>query len=148
MVEVRVQIIAASRGPGGVDPKLGPLERRLRDFAFTSYRVLSDQTLILGLNSEDTLALPDNRSLEITPRKFERSGKIRVHLHLRNAKQVKLVDAEYAIEPGGDLLVGGMKHADGSLLIALHHNAAHQPLVGEPRTIPSSRPAASTTRIP
>lgn len=123
-VAIQIQIIEASRGPGGIDPKLTGLQKRLRDFSFTSYHLLSEQTLTLSLNTQQTLALPDKRSLEITPRKFERSGMIRIHLHVRSARQVKLVDAEYAIEPGGELLVGGMKHGDGSLIVALRHNMA------------------------
>jgi hypothetical protein len=33
----------------------------------------------------------------------------------------KLVDADYAIAPCKDLIVGGMKQKDGALLDALHH---------------------------
>jgi hypothetical protein len=134
-----------------MDPRLGTLEKRLHDFAFTSYQLLTENTLTLNLNTEYRLGLPDKRSLVIAPRKFERSGKIRVHLHLLNPKQVKLIDAEYAIEPGGELLLGGMKHADGSLLIALHHSTARAPapvpVAVERRPIQTS-PASSTTRIP
>lgn len=122
-VTIQVLVIAASNGPERVDAKLEKLQKRLKDFSFSSYQVLSEHTLTLGLNSEEKVALPGNRSMEITPRKFEKSGKIRVHLHVRSETQAKLVDAEYAIEPGGDLLVGGMKHGEGSLLIALHHGA-------------------------
>ena len=122
-VTIQVLVIAASNTGEGVDPRLEKLQKRLKDFSFSSYQVLTEQTLTLDLNSEEKIALPGGRSLEITPRKFEKSGKIRIHLHVLSESQAKLVDAEYAIEPGGDLLVGGMKHGDGSLLIALHHGA-------------------------
>ena len=123
-VEITVQVIAASNGSRGVDKRLAQLQKRLKDFNFSSYELLSEHTFKLGLNSEETLPLPDGRSLEVTPRKFERSGMIRVHLHVRAENQTKLVDTEYAIERGGDLVVGGMKHGDGALLLALHHQAA------------------------
>lgn len=122
-VEITVQVIAASNGPRGIDKRLLQLQKRLKDFSFSSYELLSEHSFRLDLNSEETLPLPDGRTLEITPRKFERSGMIRVHLHVRAGNQTKLVDTEYAIERGGDLVVGGMKHGDGALLLALHHQA-------------------------
>ena len=123
-VTIDVQVIGASAGPGGLDPRLESLQKRLKAFSFSSYKLISEQTLALTLNGKQTVTLPDNHSLEVTAREVEKSGKIRVHLHVIGGdKQSKLVDTEYAIEPGGDLVVGGMKHEDGALLVALHHHA-------------------------
>jgi hypothetical protein len=122
-VQIEVQVISASAQPGEVDPRLVTLQKRLRDFAFASYRIVSEKSVVLGLKSQEKLALPGNRTLEITPRRFEKAGKLRVHLHLRSDKNAKLIDADYAIEPGGDILVGGPRLEDGTLLVFIHHGA-------------------------
>ena len=75
----------------------------------------------MKLRSEEVLSLPGHRSLEIVPREFERSGKLRVHLHLYNDSHQKLIDADYLVAPGGDLLVGGPRTGDETLLIFIHH---------------------------
>jgi len=120
-VRIDVQVISASSAPGEADPRLAKVSKRLGDFKFASYRLVSEKTVTLGLKSQETLALPGQRALEITPRKFEKSGRLRVHLHLRSEKNAKLIDTDYAIEKGGDLLVGGPKTDDGTLLVFLHH---------------------------
>lgn len=122
-VRIVVQIINASAAPGEVDARLLRVQKRLSDFKFASFRLLSEKSLTLGLKSQETMALPGNRSLEITPRRFEKGGKLRVHLHLKSDKNLKLIDTDYAIEPGGDLLVGGPKMDDGTLVVFIHHGS-------------------------
>lgn len=120
-IPIRVQVIAASRSPGGVDPKLEALRTRLEDFAFASYRMVEETSVESAMKSSTSLPLPGGRTMAIVPLRFASSGKLRVHVTVKSPKQRVLVDAEYDIEPGGDLLVGGMKYKDGALLVAIHH---------------------------
>lgn len=120
-VVIGIQVIAASHEPGGIDPKLRKLSRRLQDFAFTSYRVLDEQRVTLGPRGEKSVPLPGGRQLVVAPRRYEASGKVRLRLTILSPKRSKLVDADYSIEPGGDLIIGGMRLDDDALLVALHH---------------------------
>lgn len=124
-VPIQVQVIAASVKETGkepeIDKRLSRLRKRLSDFAFSSYRLVEEKSLLLALNREESLALPGERTLVITPRAFEKNGKIRVHLLIRSSRATNLVDTDYSIEPGGDILVGGMKLEDGALLVAIRH---------------------------
>ena len=52
---------------------------------------------------------------------IEPSGLIRMHLHVHRPDQNRIVDAVYAIGPGKDLIVGGMRHEGGALIVAIHH---------------------------
>ena len=98
--------ISASAKAGPTDPRLARLQKKLTDFAFASYRLVAEKNVTLRLHSEEVLRLPGRRTLEIAPRQFERNGRLRVHLHLNSEQNEKLIDADYAVEPGGDLLVG------------------------------------------
>jgi hypothetical protein len=120
-VNIRLQVIEGSSSPGEVDPRLEKVRKRLTDFRFASLRLASEKQLKLGLRTREVVALPGDRALEVTPRKFERGGKLRVHLHLKSPANAKLIDADYAIEPGGDLLVGGLASGQEKLLLLLHH---------------------------
>jgi hypothetical protein len=121
-VKIDLLVIAGTMGTGGVDPKLEKIRKRLSDFKYSTYQLLSEQTLALSVNAPQTVPLPDKYTLEVTTLKIEPSGMIRIHLHVHGENQRKLVDTEYAIAPGGDLLVGGMKHEGGALMVALHHH--------------------------
>lgn len=125
-VAITIRIIAASPTKGEVDKRLVKLQKRLSDFAFASYRLLSEQQVVLGLDSKETLTLPGNRVLEIRPLKFEKSGKLRIGILLYGKSEAKLMDADYSIEPGGDILIGGPKWEDGALLVFIHHDSAKQ----------------------
>ncbi len=121
LVHIDVKVVSASRAKGPTDPRLASLQARLSQFAFTSYRLVSEKSSLIKLHSEEVLPLPGHRSLEIVPRGFERSGRLRVHLHLYSGTHQKLIDADYVVAPGGDLLVGGPKTGNATLLIFIHH---------------------------
>lgn len=124
---VRVQVIAATaqegKAPGSeVDERLAPLRSRLGDFAFSTYKLVEEKRLELVLEKQQSLSLPGGRTLHITPKHVEASGKLRVHLLVKSRRARHLVDADYSIEPGGDILVGGMRlKKGGALMVAIHH---------------------------
>lgn len=124
---VRVQVIAATtqegKAPGSeVDERLAPLRSRLGDFAFSTYELVEEKRLQLVLQKQQSLSLPGGRTLQITPKLVEASGKLRVHLLVKSRRARHLVDADYSIEPGGDILVGGMRlKKGGALMVAIHH---------------------------
>jgi hypothetical protein len=126
-VTLDVQIIAPSPAKGEVDKRLTRLSKRMSDFNFQSYRLLSEQPVVLGLDSREKLSLPGNRTLELRPRLFEKNGKLRVRLSLYGKSEAKLVDADYAIDPGGEILVGGPKHEDGTLMVYIRHARTQTP---------------------
>jgi hypothetical protein len=129
-VQIDVRVIAASHGNTGVDPRVETLRRRMsRENAallakYPSSQLLSEQTISLSLNQHQTVQLPENYTLEITPLQIEPTGLIQMHLHVHRPDQDRILDTVYAIEPGKDLVVGGMKHHGGVLLVALHHGGS------------------------
>ncbi len=123
-VAIELQVVEGSMTPDPhPDPALAKLRKRLADFRFASFRLIHERSLKLGLKSREVVSLPGDRSLEVTARKFERSGKMRVHLHLKSPSNRKIVDTEYAIEPGGDLVVGGVNTNSDKLILLLHHGS-------------------------
>jgi len=117
-VTLKVLIIRGST-KGTTTPALAAWQKRLDAYRYTAYQLIQEQDVVLDLKSRETVPLPGGRSLEVRPTKFEKSGKLRVHLHVLSNKQVKLVCADYAIAPGGDLTVGGPRLEEGDALFIL-----------------------------
>jgi len=113
-----VHVIHASKKAGPVDPRLKQLEGQLRAFAFVSYRLHSAQQLTLKAGQKGVVSLPESRSLELTPLGREAAGKLKVRLSI-----AKVVDATYLVSDGGTLIVGGPKHEDGVLILAITQSA-------------------------
>jgi len=126
-VNLTVHVIRASEAPGGVDPQLAPLQKRLSNFRFSSLRLVNETPVSLAVDGRGTIALPGGRRLVVTrlrPRPDDPPQKLRLHLRLSSASQAPqaaLLDADYLIARGGDLLVGGPRLEDGTLLLFLHH---------------------------
>ena len=120
-VTFEVLVIEASSNGTTVDPRLDKLSKRLDRTMFTSFKLLAEKTVSVGLSSNESVSLPEWRRLELKPRKFDRRGGLALFLKLHGKSGAKLVDLEASVQPGGDFMVGGPKMDDGTLLVYLRH---------------------------
>ncbi len=114
-VSIEVQVILASREPGGpIDPAVRPLVRELqRDFAYASYRLLETQRGQVSPQRPWETAIPGGRPLSVA---LVGGDQGRVELQIKTAG----VNTRVMLQRGGaPFLVGGPPHHSGVLFIAI-----------------------------
>lgn len=126
-VTVTIRVIEAKQqGPKQLDPRLADLEKRLTGFSYSQYKLLEERRFELDLHTPAQMELPGARHLLVTPRRIAHDDKIKVHLELTGGTpgaHTRYLHTDYAIQKGATLLVGGPKTEDGTLFIALRHDA-------------------------
>jgi hypothetical protein len=124
-VRVRVRVIQASKKGSEVDPRLKLIHRRLQDdFRFTAYKLVGEHTLDMAFNTPSRVKLPGDRMLKVLAHEVE-PGQRAIKLHVEVEKEGEAtprVHTDYSIEPGGDLVIGGPKHGEDTLLVWLRHD--------------------------
>lgn len=128
-VKIEAGFIAAKSAGEGETKKSLPqnykdVEKRIFElFALDSFELLSAKTLDGAFNVEMTAEIPgkEKRVLKIKVLKGEKKdGKFAVNLKIEG-----LLAADYSVEEGGVLVVGGLKLDDGkSLVISIRLKAA------------------------
>ncbi len=118
-VSLQVQVIYAANQDGGVDTRLGALAENLKKtFRYSMYQLLDAPKGSPGLNETWRTALPDNRSLEITPTGAqEGQHSLTVRVLLADGKVP--VNTVVRLRRGSTVLVGGPSHQKGVLIIAI-----------------------------
>ena len=114
-VPIEVQVIQASREPGGgVDPAIGPLVRELqRDFAYTNYRLLETHRGQVSPQSPWRTVIAGGRDLSVALVKVDGG---RVELHITTPQ----VNTRVSLHRGGrPILLGGPPHGSGVLIMAI-----------------------------
>ena len=119
LVALRVQVIYAANQPGGVDARLGGLVGELqRTFRYSTYQLLEAPKGSAALDQPWRVSLPDNRALEITPTAIQGNQySLRVHVVAGSGRP--LVKTAVRLRRGATVLVGGPKHQQGVLIIAI-----------------------------
>ena len=115
-VSITVKVAHATKKGDQVDPGLEKLKKRMADFGFTSYKLLDTRVLQLAMGAEGTVPLPGGKTFVVRAQQIDQDGKLRVHAHVKGETEVT-----YSIEPGGDLVVGGVPYEDGKLVLLLTH---------------------------
>lgn len=114
-VPIEVQVIQASREPGGaVDPAIGQLVRELqRDFAYTNYRLLETHRGQVSPQSPWRTVIAGGRDLSVALVKVDGG---RVELHITTPR----VNTRVSLHRGGrPILLGGPPHGSGVLIMAI-----------------------------
>jgi len=114
-VAIVVKTVLASNGSKFLDPRLSTLIKELQTvFRYTSYRLLSENPINLGIKETGTVALEGNRSLKITPLRIKGS---RVELRLVILKKRKQIfQTVIQLLNNSSIIVGGPTYKDGYLL--------------------------------
>ena len=118
-VSLHVQVIYAANQEGGVDSRLGALAENLKKtFRYSMYQLLDAPEGSAGLNEVWRTALPDNRSLEITPTGVQ-DGQHSLAVRVLLADGKVPVNTVVRLRRGSTVLVGGPSHQKGVLIIAI-----------------------------
>jgi hypothetical protein len=117
-VQTRVRMIQASNVGSSIDPSLRDVTDQLGSlFNFSSYRLLKDETVTLSPNQPVSIPVHPGRSLELTM--------IKQHLHTVEVRvRIKregtdILDTQVRLAPGRTVSIGGPKHGEGVVIIAL-----------------------------
>lgn len=115
---VSVDTILASRDDSGVDGQLARHIGELQSmFNYTSYRLLSSESLNLKAGQTGTVSLPGGRHLKITPHKI---GGSRADIALQMMKKKRTVfQTKIQLLNHGSLFVGGPKYKNGNLIFKI-----------------------------
>jgi hypothetical protein len=114
-LDIVTRTVLASNQGDYLDPGLGPLVEELRSvFRYSSYRLLGQNRLTLGLNETGTVPLPGKRVLRITPNGIA-GNRAEMQLSiLKNRRQI--FNTVVQLRNGASVTVGGPKHKGGYLL--------------------------------
>ena len=117
-VQTRLRIIEASNVGSSIDPALRDVHGQLGSlFNFTSYRLLKDESLSLVSNRPSEINAHQGVSLEIAltqQKKNEAEYQIRI---LRQGSEI--LNTKVRLSPGRTVLIGGPKHGQGSIILAI-----------------------------
>jgi hypothetical protein len=121
-VALQAQVIYAANQPGGVDARLGSLAENLqKTFRYSMYQLLDAPKGVAGLNQVWRTALPDQRSLEITPTVIQ-EGQYSLTVRVLGSGGQPSVNTVVRLRRGSTVLVGGPAHQQGVLIIAISAN--------------------------
>ncbi len=117
-VQTRIRIIQASNVGSNIDSSLRDVHGQLGSlFSFSSYRLLKDETVALSPDQPVSIPVHPGRSLELTLIKQHRhTAEVRVQI---KREGTDILDTQVRLSPGRTVSIGGPKHGQGTLLIAL-----------------------------
>ena len=120
-VDVAVKIILASNESQYLDPQLNNLVEELQSvIRYTSYRLLEQQQIRLGLKEAGTVMLPNNRFLQIAPIRFLGN---RADLRLAIIKGTqKSFQTNIQLINRRSVTIGGLKYSNGYLLLNIFNS--------------------------
>ncbi|WP_319410023.1 hypothetical protein [uncultured Desulfosarcina sp.] len=115
---ISVETILAARNDNVVDPQLKRHIGELQSmFNYTSYRLLSSESLNLSVGQSGMVSLPGERRLKITPHKIQGN---RADITLRMMKQKRTVfETQIQLLNRGSLFVGGPTYQNGNLIFKI-----------------------------
>ena len=114
-INVAVKTVLASQESKFFDPRLSDLIEELQSvFRYTSYRLLSQDRLTIGMKKTGKVMLPGKRVLEITPMGI-RGNRAELRLVIMRKKQ-QIFQTMIKLRNGGSITLGGPRHKKGYLL--------------------------------
>ena len=117
-VQTRLRIIEASNVGSSIDPALRDVHDQLGSlFNFTSYRLLRDESLSLVPNRPSAINAHEEVSLEITLTKQQKNKAVYQIRILRKGSEI--LDTKVRLSPGKTVLIGGPKHGQGIIILAI-----------------------------
>jgi hypothetical protein len=115
---ISVDTILAARNDTVVDPQLKRHIGELQSmFNYTSYRLISSESLNLSVGQSGMVSLPGDRRLKISPQKIHGS---RADIALQMIKQKRTVfETQVQLLNRGSLFVGGPTYQNGNLIFKI-----------------------------
>lgn len=117
-VGIGIRVILASHQAKGIDARLQDIQKNLGTlFNYSSYQLLQERSFLLSERQSDQFSLADNKELHIQLIQ-EQGGTAEIAVEiLRAGKGIFKTTAK--LKKGGTLLIGGPKHDDGVLILAI-----------------------------
>ena len=117
-ITVDVGSVYASNEGTSIDPALKTIREKLHSmFNYTSYRLLSSQSLNLQVGQSGMVSLPGNHRLKITPHQIHDS---RADIALKMMKKRRTVfQTQVQLLNRGNLFVGGPEFLNGNLIFKI-----------------------------
>jgi hypothetical protein len=114
-IDIVAKTVLASNEGEYLDPGLGPLVGELRSvFRYSSYRLLSQERLSLGLKQPGTVSLPGGHTLRIIPNGIA-GNRVELQLSLMKGGR-RVFNTVVQLRNRASVTVGGPKHQGGYLL--------------------------------
>jgi hypothetical protein len=121
-VQVRFRVIRASNVGQGFDSSLRDVHNELGSlFSFTSYHLLRDENLNLGLNRPVSISAHEGRIvIESTLVALHRGvGELRIRV-VREGRDI--LNTQVRLSPGRTVIIGGPRVRDGVIIYAVSGN--------------------------
>jgi hypothetical protein len=117
-VEVRIGAVFASNTEQTFDPRLASMRRQFDTlFPYTSYRLIKEERRLVVWGRQAGFDLPGGRYLLVIPREYK-DGRVSMKLMLVEGSR-PLFDTVVGLRNQGTFLVGGPRHQEGVLIIAI-----------------------------
>jgi hypothetical protein len=118
-ITLQARIIYAANQPGGVDPSLGAVAEELqRTFRYTMYRLVDAPRGSAELKQTWRVGLPGGRALEVVPTAIDRKQST-LAVRILGPDGQPLMNTTVRLRSGATVLLGGPRHDQGVLIIAL-----------------------------
>jgi hypothetical protein len=117
-VGIGIRVILASHQAKGIDARLQDIQKNLGTlFNYSSYRLLQERSFLLAQGQVDQLPLAGKKELHIKLLQ-EQGGTAEIAVEiLRGGRGIFKTTAK--LKKGGTLLIGGPKHEEGVLILAI-----------------------------
>ena len=117
-VGIGIRVILASHQVKGIDARLQDIQKNLGAlFNYSSYQLLQERSFLLAQDQVDQLPLADNKELHIQLIQ-EQGGTAEIAVEILRAGR-GIFKTTAKLKKGGTLLIGGPKHEDGVLILAI-----------------------------
>ena len=120
-VKIVVKTVLASQDSTSVDPRISTLTQKLQSvFRYSSYRLISEESMHLRIGKTGTVSLPGDRMLKITPLRITGN---RAELQLLIFKQERqIIKSRIQVLNHGSITVGGPEYKGGFLLFDIFNS--------------------------
>lgn len=117
-VQTRLRVFEASNVGSGIDSSLKDMGDQLKSlFSFSSYRLLREEMHTLYPNQPVSVPIPPRREIELTLIGKKRNvAEVVVKI---KQDQKEILHTQVRLSPGRTVSIGGPKHGEGVLIIAL-----------------------------
>ena len=117
-VQTWLRVFEASNVGTGIDSSLRDMGDQLKSlFSFSSYRLLKEETLTLYSNQPVSVPVHPGRSIELTlTGQHKNVAEVIVKI---KREQTDILNTKVRLSPGRTVSIGGPKHGEGVIIIAL-----------------------------
>ncbi len=115
--QIGVRVILASQQGKVVDPHLQDIQKSLDTLNYSSYKLLHEEVFFLAKGETGQLILTGKRELNFKLLQ-EKAGEVEIAIEILQGSKV-IFKTTARLKQGGNLLIGGPRHEDGVLILAI-----------------------------